>query len=93
MKQSSDPSQAVLVTDGGHAVDRRSPSEWQADPGERLPASGPHGKVWLFTCCECGRRYADTPGPVSACGCGSEQIVCHRFERDDYRRLRRGEPL
>jgi len=59
-------------------------------PGRGLPPAGPHGDiVWLFTCVECGRRWADTPGPVTGCSCGSEDVVGHRFDREDYRALRR----
>ena len=63
---------------------------WIADGGDLPLAEDPdkNSRVWLFTCCNCGKRWADPPAPVAGCSCGSEQIVCHRFDHDIYRNLR-----
>jgi len=88
-------------TDGGtdRAVrHRRSASRgelWIRDGGDGLPVPEHDGadQFWLFTCCECGRRWVDPPAPVSGCGCGSDQIVCHRFDPDAYWAIKRhGDP-
>jgi len=66
----------------------RTPEELTSEPGEPLPPADEHETTWLFTCCECGRRWADPPGPVTGCGCGSEQVVGHTFDAEQYRELR-----
>lgn len=45
--------------------------------------------VWLFTCCGCGTRLADPPGPPSGmdCACGGD-FVCHVFRAEAYRNIR-----
>lgn len=74
---------------------QRDPS-WISKGGETLPLTdGPdrNGQVWLFTCCGCGTRWADPPAPVSGCSCGSDEIVCHRFDHDVYLNIRaHGQP-
>jgi len=66
----------------------RTMDELTSDPGERLPPADSHDTTWLFTCCLCGRRWADPPSVVVACGCGSEQVVGHEFTDTEYRNLR-----
>lgn len=77
-----------IRTDGGHPQNARRKRDplWIRDGGDGLPVPDAHDadKFWLFTCCQCGRRWVDPPAPVSGCGCGSEEIVCHRFDPDDY---------
>lgn len=63
---------------------RRSIDELQSEPGEPLPPGDEHETTWLFTCCECGKRWADPPGPVTGCSCGSEQVVGHKFDQEQY---------
>lgn len=70
---------------------RRGPPAWVAAGGEGLPTAQDtdrDGRVWLFSCCRCGRRWANPPAPPSRCRCGSEQIVCHCFDTDDYDAIR-----
>jgi hypothetical protein len=56
--------------------------------GEGLPQSDHEGEaVWLFTCVECGRRWADPAAPIAGCGCGGD-AVGHQFDHDEYRRIR-----
>lgn len=69
---------------------------WMAEGGYGLPycdETDKEGRVWLFTCCSCGKRWANPPAPVSGCGCGSDQIVCHRFDHDVYQNIKwHGDP-
>jgi len=88
---------AEIVTDGG--IRRRGSQRdpvWMAAGGEGFPfcdETDKEGRVWLFSCCSCGKRWANPPAPVSGCGCGSDQIVCHRFDYEDYRSIKtNGEP-
>ena len=75
---------------------RRRDPIWMADGGEGLPLfdeTDKEDRIWLFTCCLCGKRWANPPAPVAGCGCGSEQIVCHRFDSEAYRSIRaNGDP-
>jgi len=66
----------------------RTIDELTRDGGDGLPPADEHETTWLFTCCDCGKRWADPPSIVSGCGCGSEEIVGHQFDADDYRELR-----
>jgi hypothetical protein len=45
--------------------------------------------VFLFTCCSCGKRLVNPPGPPSdmVCSCGGE-FVCHTFDPEEYTRIR-----
>jgi hypothetical protein len=68
---------------------------WERDGGDGLPLPELYGEseVWLFTCRACGRRWADPPGPPARCGCGSDDLVCHRFDRETYLNIRaHGDP-
>lgn len=86
-------------TDGGLPSDSRPPCErspqWSRAGGEGLPI--PHDvdadQFWLFTCCNCGRRWVDPPGPPHRCSCESTEIVCHRFDPETYWNIKRyGDP-
>jgi len=68
--------------------DLRSADEMTRAGGERLPPQDNQDNAWLFTCCSCGRRWADPISPVVGCSCGSEQVVGHQFSADEYRSLR-----
>lgn len=79
---------------------RGSTPEWEADGGEGLPRCHDYrlsvandSQIWLFTCCGCGTRLVDPPGPPAGdCSCGGEW-VCHRFDPDEYLAIRRfGDP-
>lgn len=69
--------------------ERRDPV-WISDDGT-LPyadETDKEGRVWLFSCCSCGKRWANPPAPVSGCGCGSDEIVCHRFDHETYQNIK-----
>lgn len=83
--------------DRGRDIPRHvSESEiWERDGGEGLPVPmhDQRAKVWLFTCRACGKRWANPPAPVAGCGCGSEDITCHRFRQEEYLNIKRfGDP-
>ena len=73
-------------TDGGHMT--REHWANTRPGGDGLPAATGEGdRTWLFTCVDCGRRWADPAAPVAECGCGGN-VVGHHFEHDEYRRIR-----
>lgn len=75
-----------IRTDGGLRSWKERPNT--VPGGEGLPPSDHEGEnTWLFTCVECGRRWADPMAPVASCDCGGEGIG-HQFDHDEYRRLR-----
>lgn len=86
-----------VVADGGLPRDTRPRSDrapnWSRAGGEGLPV--PHDsdadQYWLFTCCQCGRRWVDPPGPPVRCSCESTEIVCHTFDPQTYWKIKRGE--
>jgi len=91
--------QRVAVADGGLREDSRPKSErrpsWYRAGGEGLPISDDYDadEFWLFTCCNCGRRWVDPPGPPRRCSCESTDIVCHRFDPQTYWNIKRyGDP-
>jgi len=50
-------------------------------------------QFWLFTCCQCGRRWVDPPGPPHRCSCESTEIVYHKFDPETYWNIMRfGDP-
>jgi hypothetical protein len=75
--------------------ERRTGFEGTREGGMGLPANPVYGEqiedddatVYLFTCCNCGFRAVNPPGPLSACGCGGE-IVAHKFDPREYARIR-----
>lgn len=69
--------------------DDRPVEVMKCEADEGLPPADPMDITWLFTCCGCGRRWADPPGPVSGCGCGCDQVVGHKFDADRYNELRK----
>ena len=89
-----------LVTDGGlrGPPGRRGSGspEWEIEGGEGLPIAHDYrsrlkkdAQIWLFTCCGCGKRMVDPPGPPAGDHtCGGEWI-CHRFEPKEYSAIRR----
>jgi len=79
---------------------RRGRPEWELPGGEGLPFAHDYegskqrgSDIWLFTCCGCGRRLVDPPGPPAEdCSCGGTW-VCHRFDPDEYVAIKRfGDP-
>lgn len=75
---------------------RHTSPKWISEGGEGLPPSANKKRnleedidVWLFTCCSCGRRLADPPGPPAdmECRCGGD-YTCHRFDQAEYSRIR-----
>lgn len=74
--------------------------EWAIEGGEGLPIAYDYrsrvkndAQIWLFTCCGCGKRLVDPPGPPAGeHTCGGDWI-CHRFEPKEYSAIRRfGDP-
>jgi len=58
------------------------------DGGNGLPSPNRKARtVHLFTCINCGRRWANPDMPVSSCGCDGD-VVSHEFDPDEYSRIR-----
>jgi len=73
----------------GHGVKhQRTPDEMCREGGEGLPPQDELDTAWLFTCCRCGKRWADPIAPVVGCSCGSEQVAAHQFTKEAYHALR-----
>ena len=64
----------------------RDIEDLSASGGEGLPIDDDHELTWLFTCVECGNRWADPPGPVTGCSCGGH-VVGHKFSKSEYDQL------
>lgn len=83
--------QTKLVTDGGQVKHSDTNPSWMAQGGSGLPEADEtdkHGRVWLFSCSSCGTRWANPPAPPAQCSCGSKDIVCHKFEHQEYINIR-----
>lgn len=87
------------MTDEAKFSRRHGQPEWQAEGGEPLPPdpgmlrkleSDEDLVTHLFTCVECGRKLASPPGPPSdgLCGNCGGQYVCHKFDPEEYQRIR-----